>query len=268
MRTVLGVMGLLGVALAQAAEPSTPYGRNPAAGHYAEVNGIRLHYESYGKGTPLVMLHGNGGDISALRFQIEHFKARHWVIAVDSRGHGQSSLGSEPLTFERIADDVAALLLQLHAGKADILGWSDGGIVALELAIRHPDQVRRIALSGANLVPEALKPEDLAEMRRDLAEDDAKIAAGDRSQPLARQRQYVLLDLFHPHITAAQLGAIRIPALVMAGEHDMIPEAHTRQIAAEIPGAKLHVFAGAGHGALMEVPEAFNGVVEAFLDAP
>ena len=248
-----------------AAEPTVPYGHNDAAGHYAVVNGIRLHYELYGKGAPLVMMHGNGGDISALRFQIDFFRAQHWVIAVDSRGHGRSEMGPGTLTYVQMADDVAALLAALHAPPADLLGWSDGGIVTLLVALRHPAQVHRIVLSGANLTPEGLKPDDLAGMKSDLADAQKKLASGDTSQNWSATCQYLQLMITQPHISAGDLAAIQAPALVLAGEHDMIPEAHTRLIAAGLPHARLHIFPGAGHGALMEVPDAFNAAVDAFL---
>lgn len=244
------------------AEPA--YGSDPAHGHYANVNGIRLYYEIYGEGAPLVVLHGNGGSIAAMHFQIDHFRATRQVIAVDSRGHGRSEMGATPLTYEKIADDVAALLTQLHAAPADVIGWSDGGIVSLQLALRHPDRVRRIALSGANTVADALKPEDFAGMKTGLAEVRAKIAAGDHSPRNLQLEQHLVLMVDQTTISPEDLRHITCPALVLAGERDMIPEPHTRAIAADLPHAQLHIFPGASHGALQEVPADFNAVVEAF----
>jgi pimeloyl-ACP methyl ester carboxylesterase len=265
LRGLAGAASMLAAVALAAPEPATPYGKNPAAGHFAEVNGIRLHYELYGSGAPLVMMHGNGGDISAMRFQIEYFKSRRQVIAVDSRGHGQSEMGAGRLTYTQMADDVAALLDELHAGPADLLGWSDGGIVALLVALRHPAEVRSITISGANLTPGDLKPSDIDSMKSDLAHADRKIAAGDKTRDWARDRQYLQLMITQPQIRPADLARIRIPALVLAGERDMIPEPHTRLIAACLPNSQLHIFLGAGHGALMEVPDRFNSTVDAFL---
>ncbi|MBX3735587.1 MAG: alpha/beta fold hydrolase [Candidatus Didemnitutus sp.] len=246
------------------------YGHDDAHGHTAPVNGIRLYYETYGAatGAPLVLLHGNGGSIAAMHFQIDFFRATRQVIAIDSRGHGRSEMGATPLTYEKIADDVAALLAQLHAAPADILGWSDGGIVALQLALRHPDRVRRIALSGANLVADALKPDDFAGMKTGLAEVRAKLAAGDRSPRNLQLEQHLVLMVDQTTITAEDLRRITCPALVLAGERDMIPEPHTRAIAAGLPHAQLHIFPGASHGALQEIPAEFNRVVAEFLAAP
>lgn len=251
-----------------AARPATPYGNNPVAGHTVEVNGIRLYYEIYGKGAPLVVLHGNGGDISAMRFQIEHFRAHRQVIAIDSRGCGRSEPGSGRLTYTQMADDVAALLKLRRAPPADVIGWSDGGITALLLALLHPDVVRRIAISGANLSPEDLAPDDLAGMTTELKHAELMLAAGDRSQPWATVGQNLQLMVTQPHITTADLARITIPVLVLAGEHDLIPAAHTRRIAAGLPHAQLHIFPGAGHDALLGVPDAFNTAVGQFFSAP
>jgi pimeloyl-ACP methyl ester carboxylesterase len=264
MRSILLLAALVLAQPAQAANLATPYGSNPTAAHVSEINGIRLYYEVYGHGDPLVVLHGNGGSIEALRYQIEFFRSHREVIAIDSRGHGRSEMGPGTLTYVQMADDVAGLLAQLHAEPADLLGWSDGGIVALLVALRHPEAVHRIAISGANLTPEALKPGDLSGMKSGLAEAERKIAAGDRSKPWETQRQYLQLMITQPHITASDLSRITAPALVLAGEHDMIPEPHTRLIAAGLPNARLHIFPGAGHAALMEVPDAFNATVEGF----
>ncbi len=268
MRRLLPFIILGFASLLPGAEPAIPYGHNAPAGHFAVLDGIRLYYEAYGTGAPLIVLHGNGGSLSALRYQIDHFRAHREVIAIDSRGHGKSGMGSGRLTYEQMADDVAALLAQLHAAPADVLGWSDGGIVALLLALHHPAAVRRIALSGANLTPEALAPADLAGMTADLDAARQKLAAGDRSRPWDIICQQLQLMVTQPHITPADLARITAPALVLAGEHDLIPAAHTRAIAAGLPHAQLHIFPGAGHGALQEVPDQFNATVEQFFTTP
>lgn len=258
------IFSLGGLVARGATETAEPYGHNPAAGHTAQVNGIALYYEVYGTGTPLVLLHGNGGSLADLHFQIAAFRPDHQVIAIDSRGHGRSEMGPGRLTYEQIADDAAALLAALHAGPADVFGWSDGGIVALLLALRHPSAVHRIALSGANLSPGALAPGDLTGMAQDLRDARAQLAAGDQSRPWATVCQQIDLMLTQPHITDAELARITAPALVLAGEHDLIPEPHTRAIAAGLPRATLRIFAGAGHAALQEKPEEFNAALRTF----
>ena len=146
-----------------------------------------------------------------------------------------------------------------------MIGWSDGGIVALLLALHHPAAVHRIALSGANLSPEDLAPGDVASMAADLRQAREKLAAGDRSRSWDTVCRQLQLMITQPHITAADLARITAPALVLAGEHDLIPAGHTRRIAAGLPHSRLHIFPGAGHGALLEAPAAFNATVEQFL---
>lgn len=251
---------------ATAAEPSTPYGSNPAAGHYATVDGAKLYYESYGTGAPLVVLHGNGGSMAQLRYQMDFFRATRRVIGIDSRGQGRSELATKRLTYDQMADDVAGLLRGLHRGPVDVIGWSDGGIVALILALHHPELVHALAISGANLFPEALKLEDLAGMQRELAEAQKKLASGDKTKDWGLAVQLLDLMLTQPHLTGPELARIAAPVLVMAGEHDMIPEPHTRLIAASLKQAQLHIFAGASHAVLMEKPDQFNQTVAAFFD--
>jgi pimeloyl-ACP methyl ester carboxylesterase len=251
-----------------AGEPMTPYGDNPAAGHTATVNGIGLYYEVYGTGAPLVVLHGNGGNLGALRYQIEFFRSRREVIAIDSRGHGKSELGPGRLTYEQMADDVAVLLAQRHSAPADVIGWSDGGIVALLLALHHPAAVRRLAVSGVNVSPDALSPADLTALTADLHNAEVKLAAGDRSRPWKVIGQQLQLMITQPHLTPADLARITAPVLLLAGEHDIFPEAYTRGIAAALPHAQVHIFPGADHGALQEVPDAFNATVMTFFTTP
>jgi len=268
MRLLLTLFLLAVTCTARVSAANPPYHDNPAAAHYAALNGIRLYYEVYGEGTPLVLLHGNGGDLSSLSAQIDFFRTHRRVIAIDSRAHGHSTMDKQELTYDLMADDVAALLLQLKTGPADILGWSDGGIVALALAIRHPACVHRLAITGANTRADALTPSDLAEMRKDLAEIDDMIAKGNTAKDWPRLRQHTTLMLFHPNMTKAELASIKAPVLVMAGDHDMIPEVHTREIAASLPNATLHIFPDSSHSVAKEHPELFNPAVEAFLSQP
>jgi pimeloyl-ACP methyl ester carboxylesterase len=129
------------------------YGNNPAAGKYYNIRGIKLYAEVYGKGAPLLLIHGNGGDISAFSKNIPYFAKKYQVIAVDSRSQGKSVDSKTQLSFEQMADDFSALLDVMHIKKAYVLGWSDGGINAILMAMRHPDKVIKLASTGANLWP-------------------------------------------------------------------------------------------------------------------
>ena len=130
------------------------YGDNPAAGKYYDVRGIKMYAEVYGTGKPLLLIHGNGGSIGAFSQTIPYFSKKYQVIAVDSRAHGKTVDAKDSLSFEMMADDFAALLDKMHIDSAYVIGWSDGGINALLLAIRHPDKVLKLASTGANIWPD------------------------------------------------------------------------------------------------------------------
>ena len=140
---------------AQTIIDSTAFGKNEVAGKYLKVNGIKMYYEIYGQGEPLLMIHGNGGSISSFENQIPYFARKFKVIAVDSRAQGKSVDLQDTLSFEMMADDFSVLLDKLKLDSCNVLGWSDGGINGLLLAIRHPEKVKRLAITGANLWPDS-----------------------------------------------------------------------------------------------------------------
>src|SRR5215217_1799913 len=157
---VVGVLALSATSLASEQPTTAPgvrravtYGANPAAGRTFSHDGITFYYEVYGTGEPLLLVHGNGGSIADFRAQIPYFRKRFKVIAMDSRDQGKSSDSREAITYEKMTDDLAALLDHLQAGPVNVLGWSDGGIEALLLGIRHPARVKKIAAMAANLNP-------------------------------------------------------------------------------------------------------------------
>ena len=262
---------LSGVSFAQAPArcPEAPtYGNDASAGHTATVNGIALYYEVHGEGAPLLMIHGNGGSVNSVRCQIAYFSKYRRVIVADSRSHGRSENGKGRLTFEQIADDLAALLLSLKIEKSDVWGHSDGGIVALLLAIRHPRQVSKMVASSANLRPDetALTPAFLKSVREGSQEAAAKIKNGDQSQDWFRRKRQLDLMLEEPHIPIGDLQKISTPTLVVGADRDIMPLAHTLEIAANIPGAQLFIMPGATHGMLSTEHEFYNMVVARFLD--
>jgi pimeloyl-ACP methyl ester carboxylesterase len=146
------------------AKPAAKYGSNPAAGRTFTHDGVRLYYEVYGEGDPLLLVHGNGSSIGSFSAQIDRFRKRYKVIAMDSRDQGKSGDSPGEITYETMTDDLAALVDHLKIGPVNVLGWSDGGIEALLLGIRHPAKVKKIAAMAANLNPsdQALRPETVA----------------------------------------------------------------------------------------------------------
>jgi pimeloyl-ACP methyl ester carboxylesterase len=248
------------------AQKAVPYGNNPAAGKYAQVRGVKLYYETYGAGPPLLLLHGNGGSSKEFAKSIPYFAKKYRVIALDSRAHGKSVDRTDSLSFEQLADDCAALLTQLRLDSAYVLGWSDGGITALVLALRHPKKVKRLAATGANLWPDstALMPELWQQMKRGYQEGRTQSF----TDPTRRNDWKVfLLDWRHPHIPLSALAGVKAPAFIIAGDRDVIRPEHTVAIYQNLPHAWLWIIPNSGHATLHEHPDEFNRKVEAFFQA-
>ena len=154
-KAVLFLLLHLLFATAYSQNKKIPYGRNDSVGKYYEVRGIKMYTEVYGSGKPLLLIHGNGGNIGAFGKIIPYFAKKYRVIAVDSRAHGRTRDDKDSLSFEMMADDFDGLLTAMHIDSAYVLGWSDGGINALVLAMRHPNKVIKLASTGANLWPDS-----------------------------------------------------------------------------------------------------------------
>ena len=249
------------------ATAAVKYGANAAAGRTFTHDGVKLYYEVYGTGEPLLMVHGNGGSISDLRNQIAHFRRRYMVIAMDSRDHGRSADSTEPLTYEKMTDDLAALLEHLKVGPANVLGWSDGGIEALLLGIRHPTKVKKLVAMAANLNPteDAFSPELLALIKTMMAE----VPAAARETPEGRRELKVTgMLLVEPHIDVKALETITAPTLVLGADHDLIRDEHTIDIYHHVPNSQLAIFPNATHMVPYDDPATFNATVERFLRTP
>jgi pimeloyl-ACP methyl ester carboxylesterase len=248
------------------AKAQVTYGDNPAAGHYLATRGIRIYYETYGQGEPLLMLHINGGSINVFSNQIPYFAKNYRVIAVDTRAHGKTVDAGDSLTFEQMADDFNALLDSLHLNRCYVIGWSDGGISGLLLAIRHPDKVKKLVVSGPNLWPDTT---GLDPFILDWLERTADSMS--RLPPTAKNKndlKIVELDLKEPHMTLQQLHAIQCPTLVMGGDHDAIPSYHLWQIYKNIPQSDLWIVPNSGHFVAVYKKDYFNAVVSDFFRTP
>lgn len=241
---------------------TTMYGRNSAAGNYANISGIKMYYEIYGKGNPLLLIHGNGGSIQSFMYQIPYFAQNYKVIAVDSRSQGKSVDTQDSLSFEMMADDFDALLNVLHIDSCCVLGWSDGGINGLLLAIRHPDKVKKLAITGANLWPDSTSI-SAADYNWGMSYYDT-LQKMPQTTEIANSLKLVKLDCFEPHITTEQLKQIKCPSLIIGGDHDIILTQHTVTIAQSIPGAFLWILPNSSHSTLIDYKDRFNEVVRDF----
>ncbi|MDE7246138.1 MAG: alpha/beta hydrolase [Oscillospiraceae bacterium] len=224
---------------------------------------ISLYYVKKGSGPPLVLLHGNGEDSGYFSRQIDFFAHTHTVYALDTRGHGWSPRGTAPFTLYQFARDLLDFLDQQNISQTDILGFSDGGNIALLFALSHPERVWRLVLNGANLDPTGVKP--AVQLPIILSYQIASLFA---AKNLKAQHNAELLGLMvrEPHIAPASLKRLAVPALVIAGNRDMIKESHTRLIAESLPGGTLRVIPGS-HFIAAENPDAFNAAVQDFFAA-
>ena len=221
---------------------------------------IELFYEKTGSGSTLLLLHGNGEDGTYFVHQIEEFSRDFTVCAIDTRGHGKSPRGTAPFTLSQFADDLLAFMDRQGLAKADILGFSDGGNIALTFALRHPDRVRRLILNGANLDPKGVKP--LVQLPIVVG---YHISSLFKSPKAKAHRELLGLMVNEPHIAPAELKKLTMPVLVLAGTKDMIQERHTRLIAASIPGARLAIIPG-DHFIANKESAAFNRAVRTFFN--
>ena len=228
---------------------------------------IKLYYEVYGAGEPILLVHGNGGSIGDFKAQIDYFRKNYKVIAMDSRDQGKSGDSLDKITYERMTDDLAALLDHLNSEPVNVLGWSDGGIEALLLGIRHPTRVKKIAAMAANLNPseQAIYPEEFAAFKSML--DSMPVAA--KETPEGKRELKVAQMLFdEPHIEANALEAIIAPTLVLASDHDAIRDEHTLEIYHHLPNSQLCIFPDATHMIPYDDPRRFNATVDRFFRTP
>lgn len=226
-------------------------------------NGAVIHWESTGSGSPLILLHGNGEDMSVFSAQVSEFSKQYRVITVDSRGHGSSLAGGVKLSLYDMAEDLVSVIRAAGLENASILGFSDGGNIAMIFACRHPQLVDRLILSGANCDPGGLALRYSLPMR--VSQAFAAIASPFSS---AACRQKELLDLMvkEPRLTKADLGRISARTLITAGQDDMIRRAHTEYLHRNIRDSELVFFPG-GHFTPFENPGEYNAAVLRFLNS-
>ncbi len=246
------------------------YGDNSKVGKYLKVNGINLYYETYGEGTPLILIHGNGGTIKNMGYQIEYFSDKYKVIIPDCRGRGKSELNTDSLTFEQITNDLILLLDNLGIDSCDVIGWSDGGIIGLLMGMNYPDRTKKIIAMGANLWHDstALYPWVIEWIKTSRQEAVQMMRNNDASEDwkIVYQRMALMDD--QPNIALTDLQSIKSPVLIIAGDKDMIREEHSVLIYQNIPKSQLWIIPAGTHFAPVNQHELFNETVNRFLREP
>lgn len=225
------------------------------------MSDIQLHYLEQGQGKPLILLHGNGESCDYFEHQIPCFAKDYRVIAIDTRGHGQSPRGEKPFTIVQFAEDLREFMDQNAIGKAILLGFSDGGNIALTFALKYPERIDRMIVDGANLFPSGVKP--LYQWPIEIGYHIAKLFAK-KSEQAKQNAEMLGLMVNEPHIEPSELARLTMPVLVVAGTKDMIKESHTRLIYKSLPNAKLEIIEG-DHFVANKCPELFNETVKRFL---
>jgi pimeloyl-ACP methyl ester carboxylesterase len=236
----------------------------------ASINGETLYFETHGsKGPWIIFLHGGMGSVASWGGQVPAFAAMNRVLLIESRAHGKSSWDGTPLHYERMADDVVAIMDALGIDKAPLVGWSDGGNVALIMGIKYPDRVEKIVASGANADPEGIDIPALSTLPYSAPTDREMNVYKSRSPTPERWEDFsaAIYKMWEtePHITG-DLGKISAPTLIMAGDHDVIRPDHTRMMAESIPGAKEVIVPDTSHFLMWQVPDTFNQIVKDFLE--
>ena len=237
----------------KAASLKSGYGKNKK-GRFIYLGDAKIYTEEYGEGEPLLLLHGNNGNIADFYLQIpilaKHFK----VIAMDTRGQGRSTdLSTSSYSYDGFAKDLHKITTELGFKKVNIVGWSDGGNTALSFNLAYPEMVKKIVTIGANLKPSGVKDSLIAVFKKQLETDNLQ------------NHRLIKLMLEHPNIDVAQLKLIRNPVLVIAGSDDVIKPSHTKLIADQISGAKLEIIPNATHYVPFEQPRQLNKAILDFL---
>jgi len=248
-------------------DPKNMYGKNKAVGKYYTIRGFKMYVEVYGQGKPLLFIHGNGGSINNFTKQIPYFSQKYKVIIADSRAQGKSADPADSLSYEMMADDYAALLDAMKIDSAYVVGWSDGGINGLLMAIRHPEKVKKLAITGANLRPDTTAvPQEIWDMVSPMY--DGLKAKPDKNEMEKGGFKLMRLLIENPHIPLSDLQKISCPTLVIGGDHDVIKEEHTMEIYKNIPNAYLWILPNSGHSTPVVYANEFNSKVDAFLKKP
>lgn len=223
---------------------------------------IKHYFIEKGCGESLILLHGNGENCGYFQGQIDVFARRYHVYALDTRGHGRTPRGDKPFTIRQFADDLLCFMDDHHIERAHLLGFSDGGNIAMVFAIQHPNRVDRLILNGANLNASGVKRS--TQIPIEIGYCIAKLFS-DKSESARLNAEMLGLMVNDPNVTPEELKMIQARTLVIAGTKDMIRGSHTRLIAECIPDSHL-VFVNGSHFIANKKPKEFNRVVLEFLN--
>ncbi|HEX2907772.1 MAG TPA: alpha/beta hydrolase [Phototrophicaceae bacterium] len=264
---------LVQVVLAQESTPeSTPELPPATASGLAPVNDIEVYYATYGDpaNEPLLLLHGGLGNADYFVNQIPAFSEQYYVITMDSRGHGRSTMSEQQIGYALMASDVLALLDYLKIDATNLVGWSDGGIIGLDIAIHHPERLKKLVAYGANYNPSGVRT-DIGDSERFNAYIEMAAKDYARISPNPDNFETFLANINNmwatePNYTEDQMQSITVPTLILDGiEEEAIYPEHDLEMAKLIPTSDLVLLGGVGHFAMWENTEEFNDIILNFL---
>ena len=277
---VIGALSLSQFLIAQ-----IPYGSNPKVGKRIQVGDISMYYEIYGKGEPLILLHGGYGSSEMMGGMIEAFSKKYQVIAVDSRSQGRTTDSDEKeLTYSQMALDVNMFMDLLKIKSAKFVGWSDGGDIALELALIHPEKINKAVAIGSNFLGASkgvflgsdttwkMNPDDplFAKTKGEMTKyfSTYERMATDKNKIASAKQKVTDNSIKNPNFTLNQLNSIQVPFLIMAGDHDMFTLEHTIALYQNLPKASLYIVPDATHISPFEEPELIHSEILRYLNKP
>jgi pimeloyl-ACP methyl ester carboxylesterase len=249
--------------------PPTPTLPAAVKSGYAPVNGIKIWYATFGHGAPVILLHGGLANANYWGILVRALEPHYQVIVMDSRGHGRSSRDARPYGYDLMASDVLALMDYLKIDKAALVGWSDGAIIGLDIAMHHPERLSKLFAFAANSDPSAVKDVDhdpvfsafIARARKEYQELSPTPKEYD-----AFLKQIEKMWDSEPHWTAADLHAIKVPTWIVDADHDeAIKRENTLFMADNIPGSGLLIQPQVSHFSFLQDPAQFDGDVLHFL---
>jgi pimeloyl-ACP methyl ester carboxylesterase len=232
----------------------------------APVNDIKMYYAEYGAGDPILFIHGGLGSADVWGKQIEDFSKDHLVIVADSRGHGRSTRSEQPFGYDLMTSDYVALLDYLKIDKVTLVGWSDGGIIGIDMAMKYPQKLTRVIAQAANVTTDGVKPDVMSNKTFsdyiNVAGESYKKISPTPSEYDAFVNQISAMWASQPAWTAADLSKITVPVTVAIGDHDeAVKRDHTEMMAKAIPGAKLVILKDASHFAMLQDPEGYDAMI-------
>ncbi|MFT4612639.1 MAG: pimeloyl-ACP methyl ester carboxylesterase [Gammaproteobacteria bacterium] len=248
----------------------TPYGDNPAVGKYVELDGSEIYYEEYGKGEPLLLIHGQYGSIKWLGNQIEYFKNKYRVIIADNRGYGKTRLNTAPLTYDIVVKDLEGLVDYLKLDSLSIYGWGDGGTMALRMGINKKSKVKKIVAKSAYLRFDSTA---LHTSYMDTFINSSKIVASkivqkDTTQNWNLEIQRLKQVINETYIPTSDMSKIKAQVLIIAGDKDVVKGEHSLELYKNISQAKLCIMPGETLFTPASNPIKFNAIVNDFLSKP